>query len=520
MTGGAAMAIETAPRLPSASWTVTLTDEAATARLARTLSPALAAGDLVTLSGDLGAGKTAFARALLRTLAEDPALDVPSPTFTLMQGYETPRFPVVHADLYRIGGVDDLAELGWEEAAEGALVLVEWPEKAGFLVEAERLDVHMTIGPQGGGSRVAVMTGWGAWAARLERARAIAELLAGAGWSEAKRQYLLGDASTRAYERLTLGERMAILMIMPRRPDGPPVRMGKPYSAIARLAESVHPFVALDLALRGQGFSAPEIYAMDLEAGLLLTEDLGDEPVTGPEGPIPERYAEAAAILADLHGRDLPTVLPVPGSADYAIPPYDLDALSIEVELLLDWYMPHIAGATPSGSARATFVNLWRKALEPVVAAPATWVLRDYHSPNLIWLPGRQGTDRVGLIDFQDAVLGHPAYDLASLLQDARLDVPEDLELKLLGHYARRRRSADPTFDMGAFAQAYAVLGAQRATKILGIFARLDKRDGKPQYLRHLPRIQRYLVRDLAHPVLSDLKVWYETVTPTLFAAP
>ncbi|MCZ8098525.1 MAG: tRNA (adenosine(37)-N6)-threonylcarbamoyltransferase complex ATPase subunit type 1 TsaE [Alsobacter sp.] len=511
------MAFETAPRLPSATWTVDLPDEAATARLAGLLSPSLAAGDLVTLSGALGSGKTSFARALLRVLAEDPALDVPSPTFTLLQTYDTPRFPVVHADLYRIGGVDDLAELGWDEAAEGALVLVEWPEKAGFLVEAERLDVDLAIGPQGGGTRVAVLTGWGAWAARLDRARAIAVLLANAGWSEARREFLLGDASTRAYERLTLRDRTAILMIMPRRPDGPPVRMGKPYSAIARLAESVHPFVAMDNALRAQGFSAPEIYAMDLDAGLLLTEDLGDEPAIGPSGPIPERYAEAATVLAQLHGRTLPTVLPIAPGSDYTLPPYDLDAMSIEVELLIDWYMPHIAGTTVSGSSRATFVSLWRSVLEPLASGPSTWILRDYHSPNLIWLADREGPQRVGLIDFQDAVLGHAAYDLVSLLQDARLDVPEDLELKLLGHYARQRKAADPAFAMGEFARAYAVLGAQRATKILGIFARLDKRDGKPQYLRHLPRIQRYLVRDLAHPVLSDLKVWYESVTPTLF---
>ncbi|MHB2167267.1 tRNA (adenosine(37)-N6)-threonylcarbamoyltransferase complex ATPase subunit type 1 TsaE [Alsobacter sp. R-9] len=505
-------------RLPSAQWLVALPDEAATTRLARRIAPALAAGDLVTLSGDLGSGKTAFARALVRLLSDDPTLEVPSPTFTLVQTYDTARFPVVHADLYRISSVDDLAELGWEEAAEGSLVLVEWPEKAGFLVEAERLDVSLRIGPGGGTSRIAVLTGYGAWATRLERARAIDALLEGAGWGEARRQFLLGDASTRAYERLTLGDRSAILMIMPRRPDGPPVRMGKPYSAIARLAESVHAFVALDNGLRAEGLSAPEIYAMDLETGLLLTEDLGDEPAVGPDGPIPERYAEAASVLADLHGKTLPTVLPVAAGQEHTIPPYDLDAMTIEVELLLDWYMPHIVGHSPSGSSRATFVSLWKAALEPVIASPATWVLRDYHSPNLIWLPEREGFHRVGLIDFQDAVLGHPAYDLVSLLQDARIDVPEDLELKLLGHYARQRKAADPAFDMGGFAKAYAILGAQRATKILGIFARLDRRDGKPQYLRHLPRIQRYLARDLAHPVLSDLKVWYETVTPSLFA--
>ena len=506
-------------RLPTASWTVELPDEDATIRLARTMSYALEAGDLVTLSGDLGAGKTTFARALIRILTDDQALEVPSPTFTLVQTYETPRFPVVHADLYRVSGIDELAELGWEEAAEGSLVLVEWPERVGFLTEAERLDITFGLVPKGTSTeRVAVLTGTGTWAPRLARAEAISRLMDASGWGEADREYMLGDASTRAYERLRLGDRSAILMIMPRRPDGPPVRMGKPYSAIARLAESVHPFVGMNEALRAQGLSAPALYGMDLEAGLLISEDLGNVACHDENGPIPERWSEAANVLAYLHGRELPAVVPVAEGLDHVVPPYDMDALLIEVELLLDWYLNNIQGVTVSGSARQTFVTLWKAVLEPIVAAPPTWVLRDFHSPNLIWLAERQGLQRIGLIDFQDAVLGHPAYDLVSMLQDARIDVPEELELRLLGQYARQRKAEDPGFDMGEFARAYALMGAQRATKILGIFTRLDRRDGKPQYLRHLPRLERYLRRNLAHPVLSDLKVWYETTMPSLFA--
>ncbi|PSC03353.1 tRNA (adenosine(37)-N6)-threonylcarbamoyltransferase complex ATPase subunit type 1 TsaE [Alsobacter soli] len=507
------------PSAPESRWVVRLPDERATARLARELAPLMRPGDLLTLSGDLGAGKTTFARALVRELTGEPALEVPSPTFTLMQAYAAPRFAIVHADLYRIASADELAELGWEEAAEDSLVLVEWPERVPFLLAAERLDVALRLDPGAGdAARVAVLTGVGAWAGRIERARATHELLAHSGWAQARREHLQGDASTRAYERLSLGDQTAILMIAPRRPDGPPVRMGRPYSAIARLAESVHPFVALADGLRARGFSAPAILASDLDAGLLLLEDLGSEPVVDENGPMPARYAEASAVLATLHGMDLPDTLPVEGDADHVIPPYDIEAYLIEAELVLDWYVPHILGSEVSGSVRSSFVNLWRAALEPIVATPATWTLRDFHSPNLIWLPEREGVQQVGLLDFQDAVMGHPAYDCVSLMQDARVDVPEELEIKLLGHYARLRKAADPSFDMGDFAHAYAVLGAQRATKILGIFARLDRRDGKPQYLKHLPRIERYIRRDLSHPVLSDLRSWYETNLPTLFA--
>ena len=186
----------------------------------------------------------------------------------------------------------------------------------------------------------------------------------------------------------------------------------------------------------------------------------------------------------------------------------------IEIEQMLDWFAPHVAKVQLSSSSRATFLSLWRKVLDEVMLPKPTWVLRDFHSPNLIWQAGRTGIARIGMVDFQDCVLGHPAYDVAALLQDARVTIAETDELKLLTQYARLRRDSDPKFDMSAFARAYAILGAQRNTKILGIFARLDKRDRKPAYLAHLPRISRYLAKDLAHPVLADIRAWMEANLP------
>jgi tRNA threonylcarbamoyl adenosine modification protein YjeE len=496
-------------------WTIELPGEAATQDLAQRILPLVGPNALVTLSGDLGAGKTTFARALIRLLTKDPQLEVPSPTFTLMQVYQTPAFPVVHADLYRINDPAELAELGWEEAAEGALLIVEWAEKAGAL-PADRLDISLAMARgRDPNHRIATITGHGAFAVRVARARDIQALLDRSGWGEAQRAFMLGDASVRAYERLTNPDgAQAILMISPPRPDGPPVRNGKPYSAIARLAEDIRPFIAVDLALQDQGLSAPQILAYDLDAGLAVLEDFGAQPVADDRGPIQDRYGEATAVLATLHASDLPTRLPLDDDESYRLPVYDIDALLIEVELILEWYAPHVARAPLSSSARAAFVNLWRPLLQQICLAPTTWALRDYHSPNLIWLPEREGVRRIGLIDFQDCVLGHPAYDLVSLLQDARVTVSDELELKLLSYYARLRRNETPDFNMMDFARAYAVLGAQRATKILGIFARLDRRDGKPQYLAHLPRVERYLAKDLAHPDLAPLRAWYETHLP------
>jgi aminoglycoside/choline kinase family phosphotransferase len=298
------------------------------------------------------------------------------------------------------------------------------------------------------------------------------------------------------------------------------VRDGKPYSAIAHLAEDVVPFVAMARGLRHYGFSAPEIYHHDLTNGFLILEDLGDEAVVqgNPPAPREERYEVAVDLLAALHRLNLPHTLPVVPGLTYEIPPYDTGALLIEAELLPDWFIPR-AGGQLSAPAREAYLALWREALGPVLSAPRTWVLRDFHSPNLLWLPGREDIARIGLLDFQDGVIGPAAYDVASLLQDARVDVPELMELSLLSRYARSRREADPNFDAAQFATLYATLAAQRASKILGIFARLDKRDGKPQYLRHMPRVWGYLRRSLAHPALAALAAWYKLYVPD-FASP
>jgi len=492
-----------------------LTDETATNLLAHRIAGFVSAGDLITLSGDLGAGKTTLARALIRELTSDARLEVPSPTFTLMQVYDGQRFPIVHADLYRIKSPDELVELGWDEAAEGALVLVEWAERAGDQLPEDKLDVMLLLSPhKGEGFRKVVLTGSGTFAGRLSRAMSVDALLARAGWADAKRRFMLGDASTRAYERLEKPDgSKCILMISPKRPDGPPVRFGKSYSQLAHLAEDVIPFFAIQRGLLLEGFSAPELFAKDAGNGLAILEDLGTEGIIDAQGPIPERYGAAALALAELHKLDLPTTIDmVP--APYAIPPYDLEAMSIEIELILDWYAHHVAKAFPASGARAIFVNLWRNLFQEIIAGPKTWVLRDYHSPNIIWLPEREGIKKVGIIDFQDCAIGHPAYDVASLLQDARVTVSDVLEMKLLGQYLRQRKADDETFDFEAFARAYAIMGAQRATKVLGIFARLDKRDSKPQYLAHIPRVKHYLQKDLAHPALAEIRAWFVAHMP------
>jgi tRNA threonylcarbamoyl adenosine modification protein YjeE len=498
------------------TFSTALANEAATANLMADLALLIGAGDVITLSGDLGAGKTAAARALIRDLAGDPDIEVPSPTFTLAQSYDLAPFPLVHADLYRINDPTELEEIGLSPLPDGVTVLIEWPERAPSALPPDRIDIAFSHRPAlGSTARAAEITGHGKAAAQVTRLEALRQFLTAAGSIDAKRQRMAGDASTRSYARLFKDDDAVILMNSPRRPDGPAIYDGKSYSAAVHLAEDVKPFVAIANGLRELGISAPAIHHADLDAGFLITEDFGLESfIEGePSRPITERYEVAVDMLAALHWKKLPDVLPLAPQITYAIPSFDVDAMLVEIGLMLEWYLPD-RDAEPSSAARDEFLMLWRDLLGKTAAMPKTWVLRDFHSPNLIWLDGRLGTSKVGVIDFQDAVLGPAAYDLVSLLQDARIDVPEQLELTLLTRYIKARHAIDNTFDPAAFAESYAIMSAQRNTRLLGTFARLNRRDGKPQYLRHQPRIWTYLTRSLAHPVLSGLRGWYDAHVP------
>lgn len=488
-------------------------------RFAQELAFALRTGDTIALHGDLGAGKTTLARACILACVEGVD-EIPSPTFTLVQAYSGSRFAISHFDLYRLSAPEEIYELGLDNALATGVALIEWPERAGDLLPQERIDIGLEDSGDEATRRISVPATTPQLEARLARLADIHAFLqsADAGAGDVAMAYLQGDASPRRYARLTWpnGHR-AILMDSPAQPDGPPVRDGLPYSRIAHLAEDVRAFVAVDAALRMRGLSAPEIYASDLQRGLLLIEDLGDA-VFGREiamnRPQRDLWRRGVDVLVALASAPPAERLPLPDGTNYALPPMDQRALQIEAELLTDWYWPAFHGAPVPAAQRDKFIALWTPLFAHLRTVPQGWALRDYHSPNLIALDDRVPPRDVGIIDFQDALLGPTAYDLVSLLQDARLDVPADIESDLLAHYIARVSDADRSFDAAAFRFAYAILGAQRNTKILGIFARLAKRDGKRQYLAHMPRIWGYLERNLSHEALRPLRAWYDEHFP------
>lgn len=488
---------------------IEIEDEAAMGRFAEDVAMILAPGDVIALDGDLGAGKTTFARAVLRALADEPELEVPSPTFTLAQEYDLPRHYVVHFDLYRLSEPSEIDEIGFDEAVRTGVCLIEWPERAENRLPADSLRLSIETLDDVEARRVTLGVPNEEWRQRLTRSFQLRGFLNRSDRRGAHRRFLQGDASTRAYERIFNDDARAVLMNAPARPDGPPVLDGLPYSRIAHLAEDVRPFVAIGETLREAGFSAPELLASDIDAGLLLLEDLGGEGVTIDETPIPERYRVAVELLADLHDRDWTNSIALPDGSTHAVPAYDRRAMTIEIDLLADWYAPHQAGAALTADDKTAFHQAWESAFELLEGVEKSWTLRDFHSPNLLWLADRDDIRRIGLLDYQDTVIGPAAYDLASLLQDARVTVPAGLERELFDHYCALRRTGPRGFDTNAFEAAYAIMAAQRVTKVLGIFVRLNIRDGKPDYLRHIPRLKNYLQRSLTHPVLSGVRLWY-----------
>jgi aminoglycoside/choline kinase family phosphotransferase len=322
-----------------------------------------------------------------------------------------------------------------------------------------------------------------------ERTQIIDAFLQRSGWSPRHLQPLAGDASFRRYSRLVANGRRAVLM------DAAPP------------AESVAPFMRIARHLIGLGLSAPAILSADEDAGVLLLEDFGDQTFSNLLATGSNEYALYALaidVLAYLHR------LP----ADVALPPhlprYDAQRLLDEAFLFVDWYMPHHLGAAVPSGTRAAFVDAWMAVLPPVLAAPVTLVLRDFHVDNLMYLPGREGLSACGLLDFQDAVAGPAAYDLLSLLEDARRDVSDELAASMTERYW----NAADVADRAHFREVFTILAAQRHCKVIGIFTRLYRRDGKRAYLAHIPRVWRMLERTLESRGLAPLADWFKAHVP------
>lgn len=316
-----------------------------------------------------------------------------------------------------------------------------------------------------------------------DRAALAAAFLLQSGWDAALRQPLAGDASERRYERLAMSGKTAVLM------DAPP-----------GIADDTATFARIARHLAGLGLSPPTIIAEDHDGGFLLLEDLGNGLFSGliadDAGREASLYAAATDVLLRLQEGPAAADLPDLSARDWA------EAAGVA----LSWYAFAATGESPDP---AMFVTVLENLMRRHADGPRVMILRDYHAENLLWLPARSGVARVGLLDFQLAQLGQPGYDLVSLLQDARRDVTAETEAAMIDRF-RAAKGSNAT----VFAASYAVLGAQRALRILGVFARLCLKAGKPGYVALIPRVWGQLQRNLAHPVLAPLALACDAVLP------
>jgi aminoglycoside/choline kinase family phosphotransferase len=323
-----------------------------------------------------------------------------------------------------------------------------------------------------------------------DRDAAIGRFLDDAGFGSAARDPLPGDASFRRYIRLTGGPEPALLM------DAPPRR------------EDVRPYVRVARHLTALGFSAPRVLATDPAQGFVAVEDFGDATFTRLLAVGEDEtalYELAIDTLVALHR------MPAAKTTALEVPEYDDARLLTEARLLTDWFAPAALGGAMPAKAIDEYERLWRDVLPLARTVPTSLVLRDFHVDNLMRLPGRDGTAACGLLDFQDAVIGPVTYDLVSLLKDARRDLAPGLREAMTERYL----AAFPEWNRDHVAASAAVLSAQRNAKIVGIFTRLWKRDGKPVYLRHIPRVWRLLEDDLRHPALAPLRMWFDAHVPS-----
>ena len=492
-----------------------LPDISAVRRFAGWIAPRLNKGDWLLLSGDLGAGKTELARCIIRQIF-GVHTDVPSPTFTLIQHYESPEIKLLHTDLYRLESSEEIAELGLLDETD-SIVLVEWPEKLGVYMPEKAVTIHLEdvgsirqctlhVAPD----NADFFHGLDDF---INREKVLTDFLEKNGYGQAVRTTLAGDASSRRYERLEMDNKRFILMDWPA-----PSNENDDYKAKVFLSKSVTDFRDICAYLIRCGLSAPEIYAQDDAQGLLVLEDFGQhnftETIDAKDPHLPILYHESIMALAALyHHAD--TENPQTNARQFSTPVrYDKAIILTEIQKFIDWYMPSLEKTLPD-SALVEWEEIWGALVTKLEAMKVhdVMMLRDVHSPNLHWLDNRQSIRRVGFIDIQDGIAGHPAYDVVSLLQDARRDLPKDFEGRFKALYV-----TETGLDAGDFDTAYNIFGVQRNLRILGIFVWLSKVQGKSSYLQHIPRVNGYIKAGLAHAALADLRGWFETYVPEVLA--
>lgn len=442
-----------------ASFSIFLPDESATTELGSELAPMLRPGDVILLKGSVGAGKSHLARAIIQERLGYPE-DVPSPTYTLVQTYSDGVCEIFHADLYRLSDSSELSEIGLEDAFKEAICLVEWAERLGE-DDVPNGAVEITLETKDDGRHLTISAN-AQRSEQIERVLTRTHFLIDSGWAGSEKSMVAGDLSSRTYQRLLKERQSAILM------------------DAGNDKASTQKFIDMSRWLIKNGYSAPVILAENAGNALIMLEDFGNEQLS-KRLDVDDHMSLCLAFLADVRSKPAPA-LPCPSNAELC----EMTALA-----------SHYPGADCAAlkQLRHHLLSCLEKVtldVEPTVS------LRDFHTDNIMWLDERPGLQRLGLLDFQDAFLVHPVYDLVSLLTDARREVSQKTRHTGIADYATMTGD-----DLKALQAAFAVFSVQRNLRILGIFARAALELGKPHHVPNIPRVYGYLAEALEHPIFE-----------------
>ncbi|MDG2187302.1 MAG: tRNA (adenosine(37)-N6)-threonylcarbamoyltransferase complex ATPase subunit type 1 TsaE [Hyphomicrobiales bacterium] len=466
--------------------------------LAKTISSNLEKGDIIALIGEIGSGKTTLSKFLINQLTSIEINQINSPTFNLYQSYNKNNVLVNHYDFYRIEKYQDLDEIDLEDSYKNGITIIEWADKYINALTQDYIEIHLT---EKLSYREYKITPKGKLRKRIKNINSLDNFLKKTNLKINKLEDIYGDASKRKYCRLHLEDKTLILMDSSQE---------KKKINPTKLSTSISDYIHICKYLEKINIRVPELFYTDIKREYLIEEDFGDlkySHIISKEN-FKELYQPAIDTLLHISEIHHPNNLEVNGKT-YDIPEYDKKIYLNEVEIFIKFYWPFIKGTICTSAIEKEFMDIWNELLIKI-SSDKSLVLRDFHSPNLMLLKDEENHKKCGVIDFQDALLGHPIYDLVSLCQDARITISEEEETFLIETYKSKFNFNNYQFDRSNFIDHYCILGTQRSMKILGIFARLSILDSRNDYLVHMPRVINYIKRNMQNSNLSDLSKWLD----------
>ena len=465
-------------------------------KLSKELAPLLNEGGVVTLNGQIGAGKTTLAKLIIQQLTQTPLEDIVSPTFNLYHTYNKDNLEIAHYDFYRIESEMELHEIDLNESFTDKICIIEWADKFRDFLPKDRIEIFIKCTKN---ERVYRINPLGKFREVVSNRAKIENFLGGLDINFTELQRLPGDASKRNYYRVMSSDNTMIVMDATQKSD---------IKNKTGLTNGIDDFIKIQEYLNSIDVRVPKLIVRNKIDNIILEEDLGEYSYTDmlTKENYQKLYNPAIQRLIHISNINHPKNISTKSNPHY-LKEFDLNIYLNEAEIFIDYYWPFIHGKQCNADKKQEFTQIMEEVYSNLTN-DKTLMLRDFHSPNLLFLENENGFRKCAVIDFQDALFGHPLYDLVSLTNDARITIDEYQEKYLIGLYKKDFPFNNFQFDSLSFMQQYHILGVQRSIKILGIFARLAILETNQNYLVHMPRVICYIKRIMQSGSIQALACW------------